>query len=300
MWVRIMGTKAGKSSKSILSGFKIHGNEGSIAQLLHPCWASRSVSQVKPFLKKIDKELGEEVKLIISGGGLIEIVKSSEKMKIKDLKSEEMLEELVEVVDDKIQPISTLMKQLDRDYIIGVDVIIDDDGYMSSVGQFAVVFSRGKQTIVWKSYPIEDEDGFLAGFGTDRGRNSPRIVSTSVGNGIVLVCHDSQAYNSRNRGSVANAKHITSRRKVMDIMDAEMHDHKPEWAFNLIHWIEKSQNLTTFSKSYKQIYNDYTWKPMTIGAFGYGKKVAKDLDGLAEKVRPFQEGGTVIILEAAK
>lgn len=288
-----MGTKTGNRNKANLTGFTIKGNQGYIAQLLHPYSASRDAGQVAPLLRIINNKLGKEVKLVISGGGLVEITKSSEEIGIKDKKSEEMLNELIKIVEKEIEPISTLMEKFDRDYIIGVDVIIDDE----PVGQFAVVYSKEKQRIIWKSYPIGNEDQKLAGFGTSDGRNSPRIVSTSIGKGIILVCHDSQAYNHRNRANVSRAKHPTPRKMVMDKMDDQMDDHKPEWAFNLIHWVDERGDLTTFNTSYKQIYNDIPWHPNVIGAFGYEYGIEDELEELAKIAKYPKDDGIVIVLK---
>ena len=201
-----MGTKTSTHNKHSFSGFYIKGSQGPIAQLLHPCWVSRNVSQVLPFLKEIDNKLNKDIKLVLSGGGLIEIIKSSKEIKIEDWNSEEMLETLVLLVQKELQPIPNFTKKNNREYIIGVDVAIKNSKEYYGVGQFAVVFSGGLQSIVWKSYPVEDEHKWLAGFGTNGGRNSRRIVSTSLGKGIVLVCHDSQAYNHRNRTNVRRTK----------------------------------------------------------------------------------------------
>lgn len=147
---------------------------------------------------------------------------------------------------------------------------------------------------------LDHYSSWLAGFGTAIGRNSPRIVSTSLGKGIVLVCHDSQAYNHRNRANVRKALRKTPRRLVMDKMDKEMSVHKPQWGFNLIHWIGAPKNLRTFSTSYKQIAQDNLWNPKIIGAFGYDRGVKKDLEELAKRAKYPQENGVVIVLEAAK
>jgi hypothetical protein len=70
-----MGAKVGDRISSV-PRFRILGNFGPVAQLLHPLWIARNdVRSMSNILKNIDDELSRlhNVKLVVSGGGFIEM-----------------------------------------------------------------------------------------------------------------------------------------------------------------------------------------------------------------------------------
>jgi len=181
-----------------------------------------------------------------------------------------------------------------RDYIIGIDVFAD----ASTVGQFAVVIrQRGEPLVVWKSFPVTDEAKYLAGFGTPQGRCAPRIVQTTVGASLILVCHDAQAFNHRNVALVRKATRETPRLAAINEMQRQMQNQRPAWAFNLIHRIDRPENLRTFRTSYRQIRDDHDWSPCVVGSFGYGDNVRGELPRLAERTQCPDGLACAIVLE---
>jgi hypothetical protein len=295
-----MGAKSGErivTEKKV----KIIGQHGQVAQLLHPILVARDdIETMSHDLQLVEEQLSlsaPNVKLVISGGGLIEIYLSKSYTR-KSWKSEDTLNELIEIVQPKIQRVAAALRESRRDYILGVDVF---DVNNIGGGQFAVLVRAGEvKTIVWKSYPVGEESKWLAGFGTEKGMNSPRMISTVLGKTMLLVCHDAQAYNHRNQALVSRAHIPTPRQKVIENMKNMIKIEKPEWAFNLIHRIEKQGSINPFRNSYNQIHKDHQVSAV-VGAFGYGSDVKAVLEKLAKKAQsPEGKSGVVVILEVCE
>jgi hypothetical protein len=292
-----MGARSGERTDAKI---KVHviGEQGSVAQMLHPLWIARNdISHMSNALRLVDGQLSlltSGVKLVVSGGGFIEISHTNT-YSPKTWKSEKTIDELTTVVRAKMQLVATALKDSERDYVIGVDVF---DMQGTGGGQFAVFIRAGEiSTIAWKSYPVDEESKWLAGFGTDKGRNSPRIVSSALGKAMLLVCHDSQAYNHRNSANVSRAYSPTHRQHVINGMVRMMKAEKPEWIFSLIHQIDKEGSIRTFRNSYSQIHQDYR-VPAVVGAFGYSPNVQTILERLAHRAQfPDGKAGVVAILE---
>ena len=197
-----MGAKPGKRSSSSLR-VRVCGKDGLVAQLLHPDWIARDDAKaVGSNLRAVEDELtrvNAQAKLVLSGGGLLEVYWDAT-LSHKSWRSEATLNTLVDQVHASVQPILNALASAKRDYVIGVDVFDKND---IGGGQFAVVLNKGTiKAIAWKSYPVLQESNWLAGFGTLKGRQSPRVLSTALGTTAVLVCHDVQAYNHRNQALV--------------------------------------------------------------------------------------------------
>lgn len=278
---------------------QIIGAHSPVAQLLHPFWLARDdIVSMGYVLQLLDERLSSsapEVRLVVSGGGLIQI-NHNRRCSYKTWRSEEALEELVDLVRERMRSVANALEESKRDFVIGVDVL---DAIDTPVGQFAVLVTGGEiETIAWKSFPVGGESKWLAGFGTVKGRNSPRIVSTALGKTLLLVCHDSQAYNHRNRALILRAHRSTLRTKVINSMTELIKAEKPEWALNLIHQIDKEQSIKTFRTSYTQIHSDYG-VPGILGAFGYGPNVQAKVARLATRTQyPDGKAGVVAILES--
>ncbi|MCL0037108.1 hypothetical protein M1N15_00555 [Dehalococcoidia bacterium] len=213
---------------------------GPVAQVLHPLGVERDdVFLMSDRIKKVESRISKEapdVKVVVTGGGFVEI-HADGLVARREWRSQKCLERLLAFVEERLTPFTEALGGARRDYVIGIDVLIHGRG----IGQFAVVFVTGKiESVVWKSYPVDKEADFLAGFGACKGRRSPRFVSTSLGKSLILVCHDAQAYNHLNQARVHRAHSPTPRMRVMDEMRQQMEVERPLWAFNLVHWIRES------------------------------------------------------------
>ena len=287
-----MAAKSGKRTDANIK-VRVIGEHGPVAQMLHPFWIARNdISVMSNALRMVDDQLTvltSGVRLVVSGGGFIEI-SHTKTYSPKTWKSEKTLDELIDLVRAGMQLVATALKDSERDYVIGVDVFDTQD---TGGGQFAVFLSAGEiKTIAWKSYPVLKESKWLAGFGTDKGRNSPRIVSTALGKIMLLICHDSQAYNHRNSALVSRAYSPTHRKQAINGMVKMIKVEKPEWAFSLIHQIDKEGSMRTFRNSYSQIHRDYH-VPAVVGAFGYGPNVQTTLEWLAHRAQFPDEKGVL-------
>jgi hypothetical protein len=217
------------------------------------------------------------VRVVVTGGGFLEFLPNADRPL-----GNSGLRAVSDSAKEAAAAFNEALSQAKRDYIIGVDVFADP----RTVGQFACVVRQGRDpVIVWKSFPVGQEANYLAGFGTLDGRCSPRIVETAVGKSLILVCHDSQAFNHRNIGLVRKATQETPRRAAMNEMQRQMREQRPGWVFNLIHQIDKPGSLRTFSTSYQQIHDDHDWSPCVVGSFGYGQDVRPDLASLAARAQ---------------
>jgi hypothetical protein len=151
-----MCAKAGKRINAKLR-FRIVGNSGPVAQLLHPLWIARDdIPFMGNILEAIDDEVSmlPKLRLVVSGGGFIEI-RLNEHFTRKSWKSKETLDKLTNLVSERVKPVAEKLKGSMRDYVIGVDVI---DKNEISGGQFAVVLNSGEiKTVAWKSYPVLEE-----------------------------------------------------------------------------------------------------------------------------------------------
>ncbi len=292
-----MGAISGKRIDTKVR-IRIVGKHGPVAQLLHPYWITRNdVSDMGRILQRVDSELSQMtsgVRLVVSGGGFIEL-RLAKTYSHMTWKSEKTLSELSNLVQERMQIIATALKESGRDYVIGVDVF---DGNCTGGGQFAAFLSAGVVcTIAWKSYPVGDESKWLAGFGSNTGRNSPRIVLSVLGKATLLICHDSQAFNHRNLALIHRAYSATPRQQAVNSMINTIKAEKPEWAFSLIHQIDKIGSIRTFRNSYTQICRDYQVSAV-VGSFGYGKNVQKNLESLASRAQyPDGKAGVIAVLE---
>ncbi|MCJ7544228.1 MAG: hypothetical protein MUP47_06635 [Phycisphaerae bacterium] len=262
--------------------FNVLSGKGSeVAQLLYPRSIERhDVALLSRLLARMETLCGAEtpsVRVVVTGGGLLELLPSTGRPP-----GGWGLRAASDRANEAAAAFKEALSQAKRDYIIGVDVFAGP----RTVGQFACVVRQGREpVIVWKSFPVGQEANYLAGFGTLDGRCSPRIVETAVGKSLILVCHDAQAFNHRNIGLVRKATQETPRRAAMNEMQRQMQEQQPEWAFNLIHQIDKPGSLRTFSTSYQQIHDDHGWSPCVVGSFGYGQDVRPDLACLAAQAQ---------------
>ncbi len=298
-----MGAKKGPRFELKYSTIRLEKiGSGLVAQVLHPLWVARGdISAMTDTIIQIDEALSkkpESIRLVLTGGGFIEL-EAKRNFTSREVQTEQLLDELLDYVKEKTIPLLRAMKSFQRDYIIGVDVFMRDYG----IGQFALGIRQGNLvSTAWKSYPTTDEANWIAGFGTEKGRQAPRYYSSNLGETFILVCHDAQAFNHRNIALVhrnLNSNESSVRSLIIEEMTRQLNENKPNWILNLIHYIEKPVSLKTFSTSYKQINKDHSWNPRVIGAFGYGAEVAHNLPELARKAQgPLGCGGYAVILQA--
>jgi hypothetical protein len=294
-----MGTRIKPKKKA--AGFSIASaplGEGPIAQILHPDWLYRdSISRMSQLVLAIDSHLTEVEdvsRAILTGGGFIQISESDRRF--SELSNEHVRFEEVHSTAYKIaERLKEYCAGANRDLVIGLDLVINNRG----VGQFAISLSKGQLLgIVWKSYPVMDEWKWLAGFGVDVGMKAPRFVDLEIGKTMILVCHDSQAFNHRNKALVARANRRTPRMDVMDYMDQQIKLEKPSWALNVVHYIGKPGSIRTFSTSYKQIGSDFPWPIKSVGAFGYARSVRGSIIDLARKMQfPYGNVSSAVIVD---
>ncbi len=188
--------------------FFIYTDASPVARILHPRYCNHDVNAVSRLLRHADSVLGDAYKLVLSGGGLITMDADQDVPVITPTRGEPMLDYLLASADTIIQSIRTMTPALNRDYIIGLDLIVRS----RKRGQFALFLDQsGKDHVVWKGYPYGGEDRWLAGFGTDMGRQSPRTLQTNLGKTGILVCHDAQTFNRKNRAAVMNTTRTTDR-----------------------------------------------------------------------------------------
>lgn len=281
-----MGTIVGQRVKSMSPVVRFLCNEGGpVAQLLYPHWMARDdASFMGDILANVEHQCvtnADDVRVVVTGGGFMEI-RSGASTRNSYWRTEKGLDTALSHVEKAASILADAIKGSQRDYVIGIDVLVGEHG----VGQFAVVITRnGGTSTIWKSYPVGDEARFLAGFGTPKGRGSPRIITTAIGSSLILVCHDAQAFNRRHFALVNKTSSSTPRKLAMDKMRSQMHLEQPTHAFSLIHNIGKLESLKTFSTSYKQICKDHNWKPTVVGAFGYDSCVCHQLRSLAKRAQ---------------
>lgn len=294
-----MGTKADHRVKIDSAKVRLLINHGGpVAQLLHPDWISRDdPDQIGRLLLQTEELLSAQapdVKLVLTGAGLLEVL-LHEHRDFRHWKTEAALERLCSQCRDAASHVLSHLPHASRDYIFGVDFISEDSG----VGQFGVLARENKvQAIIWKSYPFGTEANSLAGFGTGKGRLCPRVFDTNMGRTMVLVCHDAQAFNHRNKALVGRAFGQTARSAAMSEMAHQMQTEQPSWTLNLIHFIDNPASMKTFHRSFKQISTDHAWHPKAIGAFGYGKNVYASLASLAAECQfPPRTSDCVLFIE---
>jgi len=268
---------------------EVFGNRGLVAQVLHPQWMRRTdIRQIGRILKEVSEKVSaqsSDVRLIVTGGGFIEI-EHNKTYSARSWRSEQVLNEITGVVQATMRPVAALVSD-SLDYVIGVDVT----GNAGCSGQFAVLLKAGKVAgVAWKTYPTSAESTHLAGFGTEEGRNSPRVVSTSLGKTLLLVCHDAQAYSDLRR-KATERRRVNAKQTMRSLAEAE----HPTWALSMIHSIAVRRQATNpFRISYKKLHDSYGVSNV-VGAFGYQKEAEGDLQTLAGLTQ-YPEGTSEVVV----
>ena len=254
-----------------------------VAQVAHRRSRPFDVPGASTVLSALSNRLPETVKVVVTGGGFV-LLKYSEGAPKKSVRRTHGFLEILRVwTQRQIEPLMERLRKISgRDFLIGVDVSVDGDGS----GQFAAWVGPNGVELVSKRFPVGGEATYLAGFDEKKSPVGPRIVQTSLGAAMLLVCHDAQAFNHRNQANVRRAAWYTPRWRSLDELETLAYDSNPKWIFDLIHCIEIDEDLVTFKKSFKQVHMDLPSHPKVIGAFGYGTGKENKAPGWLAALRP--------------
>ncbi len=212
------------------------------------------------------EELPSHTRLIVTGGGYVTLEYPKSWLADTEIRRLEFLEELHAWTLSELAQVIDLLAKPGRDIVMGVDVSVNRPGN----GQFALYVGQENVALVPKRFPVDNEDHYLAGVGAVRAFPYPRVVETRIGPTLILVCHDAQAFNHRNRGTVARAAQPTNRSRAIPELDQARATPGLTWALNLVHWIDSPSNTKTFRTSYGQLRADFPGQVKVAGGFGYG------------------------------
>jgi len=187
------------------------------------------------------------VQLLVTGGGYISLDYPKTSLSDADLRRPEFLAKLHRWTLAQLSDVLRAIGEApERDLVIGVDVLVNGLGS----GQFALWVGRAGSALIPKRFPVGEEAKHLAGVDALRPGPYPRVINTRLGPTLVLVCHDAQAYNHRNRGAVRRALERTPRARAIGELDRARATSGLMWALNVVHWIEGEPNTRTFRISY--------------------------------------------------
>lgn len=244
-----------------------------VAQVAHPTSLEWKTSRIAAeTLLLASKKVPRDVRLLLTGGGYISLSYPKTTLPCSSIRKADFLTKLHDWTLTQLSEVVDVVNRApDHDFVIGVDVSVNGRG----CGQFALCVSRHTRTLVPKRFPVNDEAKHLAGVDAVQPFPYRHVVNTRLGPTLILVCHDAQAYNHRNRASVQRAKRLTSRGRAIRELDCDRATPGLRWALNLVHWIEGKPNTRTFRTSYSQLRTASKGHMNVAGAFGY------DRDGVA-------------------
>lgn len=268
-----MGTRVARRGKRLVE-WEVLPGEGEVAQVAHPCgldttWSARDAVDA---CSRIAQEVGEDVKLLLTGGGFITLDYPGPVPGKRILRTPEFLRELHAYTLGLLRDSAGGGGIAGCDLVLGVDVRVGE----YPAGQFAWYVGSSSDSLVPKRFPVGVEAEFLAGVDASTDVDYNRIVSSQVGNALLLVCHDAQAYNRRNRANVRRAKTDTPRMRAIGDLDAARGSKDLQWALDVIHWIDTPANAQTFHISLDQIRVDFPGEIRAAGSFGYGQELSRE------------------------
>jgi hypothetical protein len=255
-----------------LPRWKIVPQPSSVGQVAHPVSIRWSPRDAVTALVEATTQIPSTVGVLITGGGFIQLSYPQVSFGDRELRQTAFLSKLHAWTLSELTATAELAKSSRCDLVIGVDVNLNGRG----VGQFVAWFGSAGTglALVPKRFPVGDEARFLAGVDARQPFPYPRVVTTQAGSALLLVCHDAQAYNHRNRANVARAKQITARSRAMQ----ELHEARKSpglvWALNAIHSIDRKASTRTFRTSYKQLRSDFPGDVSVAAGIGYGDDVS--------------------------
>jgi hypothetical protein len=254
---------------------------GPVAQVAHPISMKWNPRVATDTLIAAAEKVPNDVVLLVTGGGYISLDYPKNWLSDADLRQPSFLATLhrwtLAEVSDVIRVIG---EAPERDFVVGVDVSVNGPG----PGQFALWVGRGGCALIPKRFPVGEEVKRLAGVDAPQPVPYPRIVNTRLRPTLLLVCHDAQAYNRRNRGAVLRARKSTSRGRAISELDQARATPGLKWALNVVHWIEGEPNTRTFRISYDQLRTDFTGAIHVAGGFGYGRVAVESVPGLLDRM----------------
>jgi hypothetical protein len=256
--------------------------EGPVAQVAHPIslrWTPRVAAET---LIAASAKVPNNVFLLVTGGGYISFDYPDARLSDGELRHTAFLATLHRWTLAQLSEVLGLIGDApERDFVIGVDVSVSGRGS----GQFALwVGRRDEYALVPKRFPAKEEAGHLAGVDAPQPGPYPRVVNTRLGPTLLLVCHDAQAYNRRNRGLVLKARKSTSRGRAISELDRARSSFGLTWALNLVHRIELASNTRTFGISYHQLRTDFVGDINVAGGIGYGRIAVEAIPELLDRM----------------
>lgn len=264
-----MGTRAARDVTHHEGEIRIRmgAGEARIAQVAHRRTRPFDTQTAATVLSKVSSKLPDKTRIVITGGGFVSLEYPRTSVPHPTRREQKFLDHLRSWTLKKVAPlVSALQKTQKREFLVGVDVLVGGEGS----GQFGLWVGESGPILVSKRLPVEKESVYLAGVDTSQTTNGPRVVESSIGRVMILVCHDAQAFNHLTKHRVQRAQTLTPRGRAIRELERIAEEEKPEWAFNLIHSVRKDGSVTKFRTSFKQIHTDCDSHPSVLGAFGYG------------------------------
>jgi hypothetical protein len=275
-----VGTKVTKKAKGVANWDAVLG-EGPVAQVGHPISLLWTPKEAINTLLAAAAELPRNVRMLVTGGGYISLDYPRVVTNDAEIRQPEFLSKLHAWTLSALSDVILAVGTPERDLVIGVDVSVN----AGCSGQFALWIGQAGSALVPKRFPVGSEAKFLAGVDALHPGPYPRVVTTRVGRTLVLICHDAQAFNRRNRANVARAKQPTARMRAIQELHRERTTTDLEWALNVVHWIDGEPNTRTFHISYNQIRSDFPGAVSVAGGIGYGDNVSKnDVPALLDRL----------------
>lgn len=264
-----MGTRAARDVTHHEGDLRIGIGAGQarIAQVAHRRTRPFDTVTAASVLTEVSNKLPDKTSVVITGGGFVSLEYPRSSIPYPTRREQKFLDQLRAWTLNKTKDLVVALQKIKkREFLVGIDVIVGGEGS----GQFGLWVGNKEAVLVSKRLPVDNESVYLAGVDTRQPTNGPRVVESSIGKVMILVCHDAQAFNHLTQRRVQRAKTVTSRGLAIQELERTASDERPEWAFNLIHSVRKDRSVTKFRTSFKQIHTDCDSHPAVLGAFGYG------------------------------
>ncbi len=275
-----MGTKSTRKTHGV-SKWSVTPGTGPVAQVAHPVeldWTPRVAMDT--LLAAVPK-LPPSVHTLVTGGGFVSLVYPYAKRGTASVRQPNFLDDLHAWTMSELAGVIESSGKPEVDLVVGVDVEVNDRGS----GQFALWLGGAGMALVPKRFPVSEEVRYLAGVDALQPGPYQRVVNTRLGPTLLLVCHDVQAFNRRNRANVRRAKQVTVRARAIKELDRARATRGLAWGLNVVHWIEGESNTRTFHTSYGQFRSDFAGNTAIAGGIGYSSDVApSDLPTLLDRM----------------
>ena len=249
--------------------FVIVPGSGPVVQVAHPTSIGRNPIEMISLLIEVSfsRALPDEVELLVTGGGFIELDFGLTKLSRRQLREPAFLKDLHRWTLSNIDEVlRTIGRSPGLDLVVGVDVTVNGQ---IGVGQFATLISRDGVALVPKRLPVGGESNHLAGVDSTAIDRYPRVFDTRVGSTLLLVCHDVNSVNPRTRALIGRASVPNARTQAIEELDQAVETPGLDWVLNLVHSIDRRRQTQTFGISYRR-FNGNIIKGIRVAAgFGY-------------------------------